>query len=177
MTIREDRALYADLGVRANVTNLLLCYNPIWLLMGLETLYSEQIHIAKADTMTSTLSKFINKVTPHIIFSNFLITCLCILLCSASYSMRASRRSLLRQCRACTSPASRRRSIGSRWNALCASYGLWTAPRSRTCSRRIPVCSPGYVFVLVFVHGLVTVTSTICRVLLVYAYALRTLQM
>ena len=40
LSVRADRELWADVGTRHNIANLLLCYHPAWLRLGLEALYA-----------------------------------------------------------------------------------------------------------------------------------------
>ncbi|XP_041471863.1 LOW QUALITY PROTEIN: abnormal spindle-like microcephaly-associated protein homolog [Lytechinus variegatus] len=45
IVIREDKMLHADLGIKQELLNLILCYNPLWLRIGLETIYGELLPI------------------------------------------------------------------------------------------------------------------------------------
>ncbi|XP_049793617.1 protein abnormal spindle-like [Schistocerca nitens] len=41
--IRDDKALLQDIGLKQYILKLLLCYNPLWLRIGLETIYGKNI--------------------------------------------------------------------------------------------------------------------------------------
>ena len=43
ITIRTDRAVHRDLGMKKKMLMLLLNYNPLWLRIGLETVYGQII--------------------------------------------------------------------------------------------------------------------------------------
>ncbi|XP_068176408.1 abnormal spindle-like microcephaly-associated protein [Antennarius striatus] len=45
LLIRKDRHLWRDIGERTKVLNWLLSYNPLWLRIGLETIYGELISL------------------------------------------------------------------------------------------------------------------------------------
>ncbi|XP_070817878.1 abnormal spindle-like microcephaly-associated protein [Chaetodon trifascialis] len=45
LRIRKDRHLWKDIGERRKVLNWLLSYNPLWLRIGLETIYGELISL------------------------------------------------------------------------------------------------------------------------------------
>ncbi|KAJ7986238.1 hypothetical protein DPEC_G00337880 [Dallia pectoralis] len=45
LRIRKDRHLWKDIGERQKVLNWLLSYNPLWLRIGLETIYGEVISL------------------------------------------------------------------------------------------------------------------------------------
>ncbi|KAG5275923.1 hypothetical protein AALO_G00126000 [Alosa alosa] len=45
LLIRKDRHLWKDIGERQKVLNWLLSYNPLWLRIGLETIYGELISL------------------------------------------------------------------------------------------------------------------------------------
>lgn len=56
--IREDKNIHLDLGLQAEIMQLLLCYNPLWLRIGLETIYGETIPLS-SNTDVISLSKFL----------------------------------------------------------------------------------------------------------------------
>jgi hypothetical protein len=58
--IRPDRWLYANSGVRHNVLNLITCYNPLYLRLALEVIYSE-VFVIPGD-LEHFLIKFIEEV-------------------------------------------------------------------------------------------------------------------
>jgi abnormal spindle-like microcephaly-associated protein len=60
--IRDDKLLWADMGVRQNIINLLLCYSEPYLALGLEIMYNQVIN----DQSSKNLSKFI---TQHLLFN------------------------------------------------------------------------------------------------------------
>eukprot|EP00057_Strongylocentrotus_purpuratus_P032518 XP_787918.3 PREDICTED: abnormal spindle-like microcephaly-associated protein homolog isoform X1 [Strongylocentrotus purpuratus] len=45
IVVRSDKMLHADLGIKQELLNLILCYNPLWLRIGLETTYGELLPI------------------------------------------------------------------------------------------------------------------------------------
>uniref|UniRef100_A0A674A7H9 Assembly factor for spindle microtubules n=1 Tax=Salmo trutta TaxID=8032 RepID=A0A674A7H9_SALTR len=52
LLVREDRHLWKDIGERQKVLNWLLSYNPLWLRIGLETIYGEMISLeSNSDVM------------------------------------------------------------------------------------------------------------------------------
>ncbi|CAB4059496.1 ASPM [Lepeophtheirus salmonis] len=44
--VRDDRCLNKDLGMKQEFLSLLLNYNPLWLRIGLETIYGEILHVS-----------------------------------------------------------------------------------------------------------------------------------
>ncbi|KAK2835151.1 hypothetical protein Q5P01_015635 [Channa striata] len=52
LLVRRDRHLWKDIGERKKVLNWLLSYNPLWLRIGLETIYGELISLeSNSDTL------------------------------------------------------------------------------------------------------------------------------
>nr|XP_060630530.1 abnormal spindle-like microcephaly-associated protein [Anolis sagrei ordinatus] len=52
LLVRKDRHLWKDIGERQKILNWLLCYNPLWLRIGLETIYGELIALeSNSDVM------------------------------------------------------------------------------------------------------------------------------
>ncbi|XP_055616188.1 protein abnormal spindle [Toxorhynchites rutilus septentrionalis] len=45
MALRTDRDLHLDLVLQRNILELLLCFNPLWLRLGLEVTYGEEIEL------------------------------------------------------------------------------------------------------------------------------------
>ncbi|XP_013115134.2 protein abnormal spindle [Stomoxys calcitrans] len=45
MRIRSDRNLHLDVVTQREILELLLCFNPLWLRLGLEVVYGEKIHL------------------------------------------------------------------------------------------------------------------------------------
>ncbi|CAN0114284.1 unnamed protein product, partial [Laminaria digitata] len=41
ISLRRDRVLHADVGLSSALIDLVLCYEPRWLLLGLETVFGE----------------------------------------------------------------------------------------------------------------------------------------
>lgn len=58
LTIRKDRDLHLDLGIQSAIMSLLLSYNPLWLRIGLETIYSTVIPL-KSNSDLMGLSQFL----------------------------------------------------------------------------------------------------------------------
>ncbi|XP_067618034.1 protein abnormal spindle [Eurosta solidaginis] len=56
--IRNDRNLHLDVVMQRYILELLLCFNPIWLRIGLEVVYGEKIHL-RSNTDIVGLSTFI----------------------------------------------------------------------------------------------------------------------
>ncbi|XP_077188841.1 abnormal spindle-like microcephaly-associated protein [Paroedura picta] len=52
LLVRKDRHLWKDIGQRQKVLNWLLCYNPLWLRIGLETVYGELIALENNGDVT-----------------------------------------------------------------------------------------------------------------------------
>ncbi|XP_054158031.1 protein abnormal spindle-like [Oppia nitens] len=59
--VRKDRAIHADIGFRKHIIDLLLSYNPLWLRIGLETIYNNKIEMTtnSSNQMRLILGKFI----------------------------------------------------------------------------------------------------------------------
>ncbi|XP_044288300.1 abnormal spindle-like microcephaly-associated protein isoform X1 [Varanus komodoensis] len=52
LLVRKDRHLWKDIGERQKILNWLLCYNPLWLRIGLEAVYGELIALeSNSDVM------------------------------------------------------------------------------------------------------------------------------
>uniref|UniRef100_A0A8C6X5Q7 Assembly factor for spindle microtubules n=1 Tax=Naja naja TaxID=35670 RepID=A0A8C6X5Q7_NAJNA len=52
LLVRKDRHLWKDIGERQKILNWLLCYNPLWLRIGLETIFGELIALeSNSDVM------------------------------------------------------------------------------------------------------------------------------
>ncbi|XP_062836838.1 abnormal spindle-like microcephaly-associated protein isoform X2 [Anolis carolinensis] len=52
LLVRKDKHLWKDIGERQKILNWLLCYNPLWLRIGLETVYGELIALeSNSDVM------------------------------------------------------------------------------------------------------------------------------
>lgn len=58
LTIREDRNIHLDLVLQRNVLELLLCFNPLWLRIGLEVVFGVQIEL-QSNRDVLGLSRFI----------------------------------------------------------------------------------------------------------------------
>ncbi|CAD6994511.1 unnamed protein product [Ceratitis capitata] len=56
--IRDDRNLHLDVVMQRYILELLLCFNPMWLRIGLEVVYGEKIHM-RSNTDIIGLSTFI----------------------------------------------------------------------------------------------------------------------
>ena len=59
ITIRTDRAVHRDLGMKKKMLMLLLNCNPLWLRIGSETVYGQIIPMDGTPTDALTLSQFI----------------------------------------------------------------------------------------------------------------------
>ncbi|XP_068734820.1 abnormal spindle-like microcephaly-associated protein homolog [Montipora capricornis] len=58
IAIRPDKKLHADFGIKRQVVDMLLSYNPLWLRIGLETVYGEILPVQSNDDKTG-LSRFL----------------------------------------------------------------------------------------------------------------------
>ncbi|ROT66000.1 hypothetical protein C7M84_016007 [Penaeus vannamei] len=58
LAIRKDRLTHADLGLKQMMLQLVLSYNPLWLRIGLETVYGELLHLNSNSDMTG-ITRFI----------------------------------------------------------------------------------------------------------------------
>ncbi|XP_071948699.1 uncharacterized protein [Antedon mediterranea] len=58
LEIRKDKHIHADYGIKENLLNMMLSYNPLWLRIGLETIYGEMLAIENNDDVVG-LSRFI----------------------------------------------------------------------------------------------------------------------
>jgi len=58
LVVREDRDLHLDTGLKYQVLELLLCYNPLWLRIGLEAIYGRTVSLASNCDVVG-LAKFI----------------------------------------------------------------------------------------------------------------------
>ncbi|CAG5095654.1 Similar to asp: Protein abnormal spindle (Drosophila melanogaster) [Cotesia congregata] len=56
--IRQDRDLHRDIGLQKEILQLFLSYNPLWLRIGLEVIYNEQINLHSNSDIIG-LTKFI----------------------------------------------------------------------------------------------------------------------
>ena len=64
LKVRTDRELYADLGLRSEIINMMMSYNPVWLRLGLEITYGEVIPMTKKalqDAGRSALKVFLKE--------------------------------------------------------------------------------------------------------------------
>ncbi|CAH0771094.1 unnamed protein product [Bemisia tabaci] len=60
LRIRDDRDLHLDYGLQCKVLSLLLCYNPLWLRIGLETIFGCRIALVSNSDIVG-LTAFIRK--------------------------------------------------------------------------------------------------------------------
>ncbi|XP_077288112.1 microtubule assembly factor abnormal spindle [Arctopsyche grandis] len=58
LSIRSDKNLHLDIGLQKIIVRLLMCYNPLWLRIGLEALYDKTIPLSSNDDVCG-LSDFI----------------------------------------------------------------------------------------------------------------------
>ncbi|XP_026817930.1 protein abnormal spindle-like isoform X2 [Rhopalosiphum maidis] len=61
ITVRDDRQIHLDLNLKKKITDLLKCYNPLWLRIGLEAVYGQIIHINSGSHDINGLGWFIRK--------------------------------------------------------------------------------------------------------------------
>ncbi|XP_038205101.1 abnormal spindle-like microcephaly-associated protein [Arvicola amphibius] len=62
LLVRKDRHLWKDIGQRQKVLNWLLSYNPLWLRIGLETVYGELIPLAGNSDVTGLAVFVLNRL-------------------------------------------------------------------------------------------------------------------
>ncbi|VVC41764.1 Hypothetical protein CINCED_3A009489 [Cinara cedri] len=61
ITVRDDRQIHLDLSLKKKITDLLKCYNPLWLQIGLEAIYGQVIYIKQDSNDLDGLGWFIRK--------------------------------------------------------------------------------------------------------------------
>lgn len=60
LVVRDDKNLHKDSGMKRQLLKLLLNYNPLWLRIGLETVYGEMIPFGgHSEQLVVVLSRFI----------------------------------------------------------------------------------------------------------------------
>ncbi|XP_036058918.1 abnormal spindle-like microcephaly-associated protein [Onychomys torridus] len=62
LIVRKDRHLWKDIGQRQKVLNWLLSYNPLWLRIGLETVYGELVPLADNSDITGLAMFILNRL-------------------------------------------------------------------------------------------------------------------
>lgn len=62
LCVRDDRDLHLDLVLQRHVLELLLCINPLWLRIGLEVVYGEQINLNSNSDVVGLSSFIINRL-------------------------------------------------------------------------------------------------------------------
>ncbi|XP_055525020.1 protein abnormal spindle [Wyeomyia smithii] len=62
MALRTDRELHLDLVLQRNVLELLLCFNPLWLRLGLEVTFGEQIELQSNRDVIGLSTFIINRL-------------------------------------------------------------------------------------------------------------------
>lgn len=62
LVVRKDRHLWKDVGERQKVLNWLLSYNPLWLRIGLETVYGELIPLEDNSDVTGLAMFILNRL-------------------------------------------------------------------------------------------------------------------
>nr|KAG5712070.1 hypothetical protein BaRGS_020796 [Batillaria attramentaria] len=58
LAVRTDRMIHADIGIKQRILDMLLSYNPLWLRIGLETVYGEILQLHSNSDVIG-LSRFI----------------------------------------------------------------------------------------------------------------------
>ncbi|KAG1653330.1 Abnormal spindle-like microcephaly-associated [Nymphon striatum] len=56
--IRDDRAVHVDLGIKQKILDMILCYNSLWLRIGLETIFGEILPLSSNNDVLG-MSRFI----------------------------------------------------------------------------------------------------------------------
>ncbi|KAL1774848.1 abnormal spindle-like microcephaly-associated protein [Sigmodon hispidus] len=62
LIVRKDRHLWKDIGQRQKVLNWMLSYNPLWLRIGLETVFGELIPLADNSDVTRLAMFILNRL-------------------------------------------------------------------------------------------------------------------
>ncbi|XP_043936192.1 abnormal spindle-like microcephaly-associated protein [Protopterus annectens] len=62
LLVRKDRHLWKDIGEREKVLNWLLSYNPLWLRIGLETVYGELISLENNSDVVGLVVFILNRL-------------------------------------------------------------------------------------------------------------------
>ncbi|NWU27557.1 ASPM protein, partial [Dyaphorophyia castanea] len=62
LLVRRDRHLWKDIGERQKILNWLLSYNPLWLRIGLETIYGELIALESNSDVTGLAIFILNRL-------------------------------------------------------------------------------------------------------------------
>uniref|UniRef100_A0A8B9XQ21 Calponin-homology (CH) domain-containing protein n=1 Tax=Bos mutus grunniens TaxID=30521 RepID=A0A8B9XQ21_BOSMU len=62
LIVRKDRHLWKDVGERQKVLNWLLSYNPLWLRIGLETIYGELVPLEDNSDVTGLAMFILNRL-------------------------------------------------------------------------------------------------------------------
>uniref|UniRef100_A0A8C3YAF3 Abnormal spindle-like microcephaly-associated protein homolog n=1 Tax=Catagonus wagneri TaxID=51154 RepID=A0A8C3YAF3_9CETA len=62
LVVRKDRHLWKDVGERQKILNWLLSYNPLWLRIGLETVYGELIPLEDNSDVTGLAMFILNRL-------------------------------------------------------------------------------------------------------------------
>lgn len=61
LRIRSDRNLHLDVVTQREILELLLCFNPLWLRLGLEVVYAEKIHLQSNSDIVGLTSFILNR--------------------------------------------------------------------------------------------------------------------
>ncbi|XP_022160068.1 protein abnormal spindle-like isoform X2 [Myzus persicae] len=69
IAVRDDRQIHLDLNLKKKITDLLKCFNPLWLRIGLEAVYGQIIHINSGSNDLDGLGWFIRK---HLFNNDFI---------------------------------------------------------------------------------------------------------
>ncbi|XP_065364471.1 protein abnormal spindle [Calliphora vicina] len=62
LRIRSDRNLHLDVVTQRDILELLLCFNPLWLRLGLEVVYGEKIHLQSNRDIVGLSSFILNRL-------------------------------------------------------------------------------------------------------------------
>jgi abnormal spindle-like microcephaly-associated protein len=62
LSLRKDQNLHLDLVLQKNILELLLCFNPMWLRLGLEITYGEEIQMNSVRDMVGLSSFIVNRL-------------------------------------------------------------------------------------------------------------------
>ncbi|KAK9403976.1 abnormal spindle-like microcephaly-associated protein like [Crotalus adamanteus] len=62
LLVRKDRHLWKDIGERQKILSWILCYNPLWLRIGLETIFGELIALESNSDVMSLAIFILNRL-------------------------------------------------------------------------------------------------------------------
>jgi len=61
IVVRDDRQIHLDLSLKKKIIDLLKCYNPLWLRIGLEAIYGQIINVKSGSNDLDGIGWFVRK--------------------------------------------------------------------------------------------------------------------